>query len=223
MELNVQISFVCVDTDITFFLHILVTDSVIRNGIYYTEKTNKQQKNELSESINDLFKMTNYYFVVNDLCNPNESNYPKKTKMLIIYWEHNHHYPLKHNSDENPLKTLGMPPFQETWTALLNQTLPHSPLKSTETVQRSCVTVNVTRGAAQTLTGEDNVAEPSSSFQRCNHRDAAAQVWLDSLVVKKEVRIKRQRDKANVCICWESCRLLSEMSTCLLRVLWWGS
>lgn len=59
-----------------------------------------------------------------------------------------------------------MPPFQERWARLLNQTLPHSPLKSTETVQRSCVTLNVTRGAAQTPTGEDNAAEPSSSVWR---------------------------------------------------------
>lgn len=170
--------------------------------------------------------MTIYYSALNDLCNQND--FLSRKKMLIIYWEHDDHYSRKQTkSDEKPLKILGMPPFQEKWTRLLNQTPLPSPLRSTETVERSCVTVNVIRGAAQTLTGEDNVAEPSSSFQLCSHGAAEAQAWLDSLVVGGKrggrVKVKRQRDKVNVSICWEPGRLLSETSTCLLRVLWWGS
>lgn len=104
--------------------------------------------------------------------------------MLKIYWEQDDGYSQKQTkSDEKPLKILGMPPFQEKWTRLLNETPLPSPLRSTETVQRGCVTANVIRGAAQTLTGEDNVAEPSSSFPLCSHGAAEAQAWLDSLVV----------------------------------------
>lgn len=151
--------------------------------------------------------------------------------MLIIYWEHDDHWSRKQTkSDEKPSKILGMRPFQEKWTRLLNETLLPSPLKSTETVQRSCVTVNVIRGAAHTLTGEDNVAEPSSSFQLCSHGAAEAPgvTWQFSGGGEKRsgwggFEVKRQRDKVNVSICWEPGSLLSETSTCLLRVLWWGS
>lgn len=133
---------------------------------------------------------------------------------------------MKQSTDENTLKILRMPPFQERWTRLLNQTLPHSPLKSTETVQRSCITVNVTR-AAQTLTGEDNAAEPSSSDwrlvstavpQSCRGKSV---IWQFIRNGKNGTEVKR-----HTWICQSAgshWSLLIETSTCLLHVLWWGS
>lgn len=34
VQLDIQVSLVCVQTDVAFFLHVLVTHSVICNGIY---------------------------------------------------------------------------------------------------------------------------------------------------------------------------------------------
>lgn len=62
------------------------------------------------------------------------------------------------------------------------------------------------------------------SFQLWYRGAAEAKAWFDSLSEKKnETQVKGQTEKANASVCWESCSLWSETSTCLLHVLLWGS
>lgn len=92
--------------------------------------------------------------------------------------------------------------------------------KSTETVQRSCVTVDVTRGAAQTLTGGDNAAPPIGGSMQ--PRSCRSESWSDSFLAgvggwALEGKKKKGRQRKRTAVCWEPRGRLSETSTCLLR------
>lgn len=121
-----------------------------------------------------------------------------------------------------------MPPFQEK-KKTREVIKPDAAPKRTETVQRSCVTVDGTIGAAQTLTGGDNAAPPiGGSVQP---RSCRSESWSDSFLAGVRWggggglggKKKRQTEKANASVCWEPRGRLRETSTCLLRAPWQGS